>query len=232
MKRVRISILGLAAVIAVALVQAPASAVLVGVDQSTAPWVGFMNVFELDGTSGVFSSGWGVPDLVAEFDDPGQTLTLLPNQIGDPDPFWYIGGGGPGAPGNKVMEANLFQQVDDGSFSGTTVTFEGNVISNTMTAAHTTIAFIRDFAPDFSSFTETTAPLTPGAFSISHVTDPDPARHVQYGFQVKGVNVWETDIAPFGSVVIASVPEPSAFLFGSLLCGVLGMKRSRKRQRC
>jgi hypothetical protein len=76
-------------------------------------WRGFMNVLELPANGGgfVFGSPWGVGDLVAEFDDPNAKLTLSPNTINDPDPFWYQGGGGPGAPGNKVMDANLFPRV-------------------------------------------------------------------------------------------------------------------------
>ncbi|MEZ6318829.1 MAG: hypothetical protein R3B49_08770 [Phycisphaerales bacterium] len=71
--------------------------VTVGVDDSSsATWLGYMNVFELDGTSYVFGSSWGVADLTAVFDDGAGTLTLGPNTVGDPDPFWYIGGGGPG----------------------------------------------------------------------------------------------------------------------------------------
>ena len=27
-------------------------------------------------------------------------------------------------------------------------------------------------------------------------------RHVQWGFQVKGVNVWVTDLAPYGTAVV------------------------------
>ena len=84
------------------------TSVNVGIDDSTANWLGFMNVSELDGTP-VFGSGWVIPDLVANFDDGANTLTMSPNTIGDPDPFWYQGGGGPGAMGNKIMEANLYQ---------------------------------------------------------------------------------------------------------------------------
>lgn len=164
---------------------------------------GFMNVFDL-GMVPQFQSGWGVADLTATFPD-ASTVVLGPNTIGDPDPYWYIGGGGPGAPGNKIMEANLYGQVDD-AFGGQTVNFSGMVVANTLTSAHTAIAFIRDFAPDFSSFVETTAPLAPGFFSLSLNTDAGAGRHVQWGFQMVGVNVWVTDVGPFGTVTIARDP--------------------------
>ena len=63
-------------------------AAIVTVDPS-ASWQGFMNVFELPSNGGgfVFGSGWGTADLTATFS--GSVLTLGPNSIGDPSPFWY-----------------------------------------------------------------------------------------------------------------------------------------------
>lgn len=170
----------------------------------------YMNVFELPVNGGgfVFGTGWGVADLRATW--AGSDVTLLPNTIGDPDPFWYIGGGAPGSPGNKIMEANLYAEPS-GSIPGQTVTFTGNVSANTLTASHVAIAFVKDFAPDFSSFNASTVVLpASGPFSISLATVNDPARHVQYGFQMTGPCVWFTDTAPFGSVTVGpSLPTPA-----------------------
>src|SRR5690606_36354225 len=161
------------------------------------------NVFELPSNGGafVFGSGWGIGDLRASF--AGDVLTLSPNTIGDPAEFWYIGGGGPGASGNKIMDANLYQEFN-GSLAGQTVTFTGNVLANSLTESHTAVAFIKDFAPDYSSFESTIIALTPGVFSISLETINDPTRHVQFGFTVNGVNVWETDVER--SVLCKSLP--------------------------
>lgn len=210
-------------------IQAQAEAVLVQPGPSTDPWIGFMNVSELPSNGGafVFGSGWGVSDLTATFDDPNGKISLTPNTIGDPDPFWYIGGGAPGNPGNKIMEANLFIQ-ETGTFAGETVNFRYRVMSDTTTAAHDGFAFIRDFAPDFSSFNETKVPLVAGATNtISLATINDPNRHVQYGFQMIGENVWITDTAPFGAFVIG-VPEPGTIALAGLgLIGVLGTRRRK-----
>ncbi len=213
--------------------------VTVGVDDSTGPWIGFMNVSNLpapDGDGGYqFGSGWEVPDLRVEFDDSNDKFTFFPNSIGDPNEYWYReapGGdpgnpdnGGPGAPGNKIMEANLFQQVDD-AFGGQTVTFEGEILSNSFTQAHMASIFIRDFAPDFSSFNETIVPAAPGAFSISLATDAGAGRHVQWGFQVKGENVWITDVAPFGNMMVGTIPTPAS----AAALGMAGLFAGRRRR--
>ena len=196
----------------------------VGVDPG-ASWLGFMNVFELPVNGGgyVFGSGWGTADLRATF--AGPILTLAPNTINDPATFWYIGGGGPGAPGNKFMDANFYQE-STGVLNGQTLTFTGNVLANSLTSAHTAVAFIKDFAPDYSSSVGTTIPLTPGVFSFSQLLINDPGRHVQFGFEMIGVDVWATDVAPFGQVDVTAVPEPS---FAALaLAGIAGWMIRRR----
>ena len=204
-----------------------ASAVVVQAPQSGGPWLGYMNVFELPSNGGgfVFGSPWGTPDLNSSFNDAAPSLTMSPNTIGDPHPFWYIGGGGPGAAGNKIMEANLYIEVGD-IYSGQTVTFTGNVLSNTLTQAHSAVIFIRDFAPDYSSSNDIFIPATPGAFSVSLNTIAGAGRHVQYGFQMRGVNVWATDVAPYGNVVIGTIPAPASA--GILALGGLVATRRRR----
>jgi hypothetical protein len=182
--------------------------------------LGYMNVFNLpppDG-DGAFQFGgpWGFVDLTAVYS--GNELTLGPNTIGDPNEYWYqcVGGavppdcGGPGAPGNKIMEANSYAEVLDGSLAGQTVTFSGEVTAYSLTDAHTVIAFVKDFAGDFSSFEQNTVPLTEtGTFTVSLTTINDPTRVVQWGFQMVGVNVWVTDVDPFGSITIAPEAVPA-----------------------
>lgn len=161
--------------------------------------LGYMNVADLGGGF-QFGSGWGLPDLPATY--VGAILTLGPNSIGDPDPYWYLPSGGPGSTGNKIMEANCYGQ-SDGPMAGQTVIFSGTVIDNSLTSAHVVRAFVKDYAPDFSSFVESSAILSAeGAFSVSLATIADPARHVQWGFQTIGVNVWITDVAPYGTMTI------------------------------
>ncbi|MEY3894649.1 MAG: hypothetical protein RLZZ214_168 [Verrucomicrobiota bacterium] len=164
-------------------------------------WLGYMHVADLPASGGTYRYGstWNVSDLRTRF--AGSTLTLSPNTINDAATYWYIGGGAPGRPGNKIMTANMYVEKT-GSLSGKTVTFTGTVTANTLTSAHSSVAFIRDFNADYSAFTTVTAPLVNGSFSISLATSAGSGRHVQYGFETTGVNVWATDVGPFGSVQV------------------------------
>src|SRR5277367_2203176 len=90
--------------------------------------LGYMNVFDVGGpgygAAGAggyeFGSGWGVADLVSSFS--GTTLTLSPNTVNDGSSYWYTPAGGPGAVGNKIMDANLYNETT-GVHVGQTLNF-------------------------------------------------------------------------------------------------------------
>ena len=217
-----------------------ATAATVTVDPG-ASWLGYMNVFNLPSAGGgyQFGSGWGTGDLVASF--TGTTLTLAPNTIGDPNPYWYTPSGSPGSTGNKIMDASFYVEPAAGTYKGITLDFTGAVLANTMigkTDANgngwAATAFIKDFAPDYSSFNLASAPLLGGVFDISLATVNDPARHVQYGFEVIGPDVWVTDVAQYGNIQVtaSSVPEPSqwAMMGVVMLAGVSYAARQWRRR--
>jgi hypothetical protein len=214
------------------------NAVTVTVDPSQA-WIGYMNVFNLPGSppnyppamgAYQFGSAWGTADLTATWSGP--VLTLGPNSINDPNPYWYIPSGGPGAIGNKIMDANMYVEI--GSLPGQTLTFTGDVLANTLLGSTdplgngwTSVAFIKDFAPDYSSYNTVTIPIAPGPFSISLATVNDPTRHVQYGFETIGPDVWITDSPQYGNIQV--IPEPGTI--GLVLTGLFGVWMvSRKRR--
>src|SRR5689334_329303 len=166
----------------------------------SATWLGYMNVFETPQHGGAFVFGqpWGTADLTATFSGP--VLTLGPNTVNDTSSFWYSPSGGPGSVGNKSMDANFYVETT-GVYTGQTLTFTGNVLANTLFGhvnqlgnGWTSVAFIKDFAPDYSSSVTVTAPLVNGVFSISLPTVSDPTRHIQYGFETVGPDVWATDV--------------------------------------
>jgi hypothetical protein len=208
-----------------------------------APWLGYMNVFDIPQNGGggpyppnlgpyQFGSGWGIADLCATWSPT--VLTLSPNTIGDPNPYWYVPSGGPNAIGNKIMDANIYVETT-GVYPGQSLTFAGTVLANSLVGqvnllgnGWTSVAFIKDFAPDYSSFVSTTVPLTPGPFSVTLNTINDPARHVQYGFETLGPDVWITDVGQFGNIQIQAVPEPASLALLGL--GIAGALIWRRRQ--
>ena len=215
----------LLSVIGMALCASSAQAVNVQITPTSSPLLGYMNVFQLPANGGgyMFGSGWGVQDLRANF--TGNVLKLEAAPIGTADAYWYQNGtGGPGAAGNKNMDASVY--IEDNSLAGQSVTFSGNVLENTLVSPYTSVAFIKDFAPDYSSVVTQTVPLTPGAFSITMQTINDPARHVQYGFETIGPNVWPTDVASKGYVTLNNVvPEPTTLAAAAAAATLVARRR-------
>ena len=172
---------------------------------STQDWAGYMHVYQPDGTTLVSEESWYAPDLKAGFADGELILQACP--INNPaTPNWYVSAGGPGIAGTKSMEATYY--VEKGSeLSGQNVTFSGTVLNNTLVSPHHSVAFIKDFALDYSSANTATVPLVNGAFTVSLATLPGAGRHVQYGFKTFGPNVWPTDVGSKGAVRILNIPS-------------------------
>ena len=125
---------------------------------SSAAWKGYMNVFNKPQDGGAYQFGSGVGDGGSLCRVQPIGLVLSPNTIGDPNSYWYTPAGGPGSVGNKSMDASMYVEI--GSLPGRKLTFSGTVLSNTLVSASntnalgngwTSVAFIKDFAPDYSS---------------------------------------------------------------------------------
>lgn len=220
---------------ALALAPALASAGLVPVTIDSATISnGYMNVSNLPANGGAFQFGsnWGVGDLNATFTNGGTTVNFTPNTIGDAAAYWYTPSGGPGAAGNKIMEANLYAE-STGPMAGQTLVFSGNVSAFTLDGAYLFKAFIKDFAPDYSSsVTQEVIINSTGNFSINLLAVNDPTRHVQWGLQMTGVNVWATDVGPKGFVTVNATPVPesstAAITLGLFAAGFVLLRRRQK----
>lgn len=200
---------------------------------SSANWVGYMNVFELPANGGgfVFGSGWGVADLDAGFVGPNAFVTPNTNiarNVPRTDGFWWQQPAGTEA--NKIMTASYFVETTTVPV-GDTLTFEGIVQSNSLVAPYTAVAFIKELDPNnnFALVNLTTVPLTPGVFSVSQPVVFGLL--VQYGFETTGPQSTIADQAQsqatFGRAVMSPIPEPAAM--GLLALAAPAMLTRRRR---
>lgn len=201
----------------------------VTVDPSTLT-LGFMNWSPMPGDAagygGYGNSPWGLSDLQASFS--GTTLTLNPNiNTYAPGVNYWVNADGSGA---NDMDANIYNETT-GVYVDTTLTFKFDVLSDTFASPYSSVGFIKDFSPNYSSFTEQTVALTPGIDSVSLLTSANAGDHIQYGFETDGPDTNPSSLAALESAVItpASAPDAgsTAGLFG-LALGLLGLIRARK----
>ncbi len=172
-------------------------------------WVGYMNVFNLDGGY-EFGSAWEVNSLKSTLDASANTLALQPNfntYAENPgDEYWINPSTGEG---EKTMEALTF--VEPGAFfNGVDLTFSGTVQSNTLDAGYTATYFIKalnpenEYADDLEGSGIFDLP-TSGNFSITIPgSSLTPGLVIQYGFSVTGRNANPANEADLGSIVIGA----------------------------
>jgi len=184
---------------------------------------GYMNwspvATDAAGYGGTGNSSWGLPALQATFGGAnGNVVTLSPNDnVYAAGVNYWVNADGSGA---NVMDANLY--YDGTNLSGLTVTFSGYNWAHTLSAStnYSCVAFIKDFTPTYSSFTEVTSNMLAnnlpanGFFSITMPTTPGD--NIQYGFETKGPDANPATVASLGSVVVASNPPPAGPIISSV----------------
>jgi hypothetical protein len=208
-------------------------------------WIGYMAVFDNNGGpvgskgGAVFASDWGFADLKSTINLGAGTLTLQPNyntyanSLGGTDAdraFWTdsIDGGVTAGPnGNKWMEANGY--IQNGSWGGGLLTFQGDILSSTMLSPNYTVsAFIKSFDANWGWVGWSQDFISNGATDFS-VTFDAPAGIVQYGFLVEGLNANPVNEVAYGSVVV--LPEPSTYALLALGATGFGAHLLRRRRR-
>ena len=183
---------------------------------ATADQLGYGSWYEINGTP-VAGSTWGVLDLKTVVDPANNTLTLQPNfntYADNPgDPYWV---NQTTLLGNKIFEGSTF--VESFDLVGTSVTFEGSIISNTLSAEYEAQAFIKVFNNNFSVLKDEYAPLGEAGtdFTVTFDNPEDTDFIVQYGFYVKGINANPTNEAVLGSVVVTSTSIASVNDFNTI----------------
>jgi hypothetical protein len=171
---------------------------------STAPWGGYMNVYNnVGGSQGgyLWGSGWGIAALTAYFNGTNN-VTIIPNTNcwNVLDPYWVNTNTVPYS-GAKWMEANFYVDVPT-ALAGQAVTFTGTCLSNTLVSPYTAMAVIKEFAPGYTLAGMTTVGLVDG--SEFTVTRNIAAGHItQYGFIVTGPDANPATVSSLGRVVIA-----------------------------
>ena len=168
-------------------------------------WVGYANVFGLDGTSYEFGSGWGLADVKSVVNIGTNSVTLYPNfntyaNAVTPTDIAYWRNG---SIGNKIFEGNTF--VENAALAGQVLTFSGNVVSNTLASGYTAVAFIKGLNPatGYSADVNVSVPLVSGqAFTVTTTTAIPAGLIVQYGFTIKGLNGNPANEVALGNVVV------------------------------
>jgi hypothetical protein len=202
---------------------------------SSLPWIGFVNVFELPAVPGTDRGAYwqsifvetniaALPASVA-----ADVATLAPNAIfgGEPmagNPDWWTPDGFGGFTPNKVMEANVYVDTGfgGGALSGNSVNFTGMTLDSSLAAPYVAYAWIRDFSLDYSLLrNEAITPLTAGQ-TFDLWLDTMAGGAVQYGFALVGPNADPAMLQGLGTISIGAVPEPATpamLLLGALVVG-------------
>jgi hypothetical protein len=175
--------------------------------ETTSSFVGYMSWTGPSGDN-TGGQGWGVADLVAVVDAPGEIVTLKPNRVNNLDPYWQTVPAG--VLGEKIMTASIF--VQDETLGSTNFNFEGNISSYTLDSQWSVQAFIKVFAAGFSSLlVETYLPVSAAGDFLVNYDGTAGGAIVQYGFVTVGPNVnpeatYDAQYDAFGGVVVGLTP--------------------------
>jgi len=150
-----------------------------------------INPYLYDNDFAAPANGGGMPSLVASYSGP--VLTFSPSTYGS-----IVG---------DAYTADLYDanpSLVGNPYFPSQIVFTGHCNANTLAAGYSAVAWIKDFAGDYSSSTAATVPLTNGQdFSVT-LTTSDPSHHIQWGIEMTGTAV--ADNSGLGNVQIYAQP--------------------------
>jgi len=178
---------------------------------------GYMVVFGLDGSGGPdyndykFASGWGVADVKSTVGTSSMVLEANYNcYANNPGDGYWRSEGGAGAAGNKWMVGSTYVDVPESAFTDHSCNFKASISNYTFGTGYTVRAFIKGFASDYSyNYQLFSDPLTAGS-AINLTFDTTGWGHIQYGFEVQGVNANPAN-SPGSATVNANVVVPTVY---------------------
>ena len=170
-------------------------------------WISYVNVYELDGSTYLWGSGWEVSKAKTTLDLNNNSVILQPNfntyEENPTDGYWVDQST---LEGNKVMEVSTF--VEPGAaFNDNDLTFHGDVLEYTLDETNYQVFYFikaldpnNGYADALGGAKIMTMPKS-GHFSVEVSAAEIPTGLiVQYGFTVRGVNANPAEEANIGAV--------------------------------
>lgn len=170
-------------------------------------WVSYANVFEMDGSTYLWGSGWEVSKAKTTLDLNNNSVILQPNfntyEENPSDGYWVDQ---TTLEGNKIMEVSTYVESST-AFNDNDLTFHGDVLEYTLDETNYQVFyFIKALDPNngYSDALQGSKIMTmpkSGHFSVEVSAAEIPAGLiVQYGFTVRGVNANPANEANLGAV--------------------------------
>lgn len=179
---------------------------------TNAEWITGVVAFHANMEYWFYANDFPLEALKTIVNTTDNTVALYPNYstytAGDPN--WSNG-----AMGNTILYTLSYVEADN--LVGQNFTFSGKVTSHTLVDDYEAYAFIKILTADYQQIAEIPFELTEeGNFTLAYdATNLAAGSHIQYGFQVRGLNANPVNETAYGNVVVTDdepgeVEQPGA----------------------